>query len=1012
MRFSGIFFDYCISDTYTKRQRNFMKRLIISIVALLFAFSMQAQIIISSDFLRNPDSDVRIKLLDSLTSQPLVMATVYLQPKGDTTIMYFNLTDTSGVAVLEDVVRGNYRLTAEFMGYKPFVKEFYFSKQKEDAGTVKMVEDAIMLEAAKVTAVGNAIEIKQDTLIYNASMFRTADNAVLADLLKKMPGFEVSKNGQVTNNGQTVSKITVNGKTFFFDDPTMAVNNLPAKIVDKIKITDTKSDKEKSTGISDMSASQQKEMDISLKKEYEKGWFGNAKLAAGAPIDSKSDEQGMLVGGKDFMYNGNVMLSGYNDKDQVTIIGNMLNTPNTGANDMIVVMYGGEGVQTGRSRPTDGLTSSQQLGANFNTSRIKGFSTSAMANYKGNLVESEKISQKTIFNGNLPDMFSNTSYQENYNDNSLDISLELRNNNREKVYAAIAPKFTYSKVKSDSYTGTGMEQDGELLNSSSAISYLEADNFVHRNDIYFTLKNLGKAKRSITLSSYYYITDDDSRSKEFSEMVYQQVDATDQRNLYYKSSADYFGYSAGITYVEPLGKNWILSTALNSSLQTSDVVKDAYRQDGNGSTFVQWFGDVKNYSIYDDYYSSVSNYRYFRNSAELLAQYSKGKTNLQFGAMGEVVNNWTYSKSYGISQTTGKGEQLWNMAPFLRFSHTSKNGGYFSVRYSGRSNALDNSKLSTVPDISNPSYITVGNIYLRTPFKNSFTLYYNLNNKKNFSYWYASVDVNNSTNEIVYANWFDKEGVQYNVPVNSSKGSNTVRLSFSGSSIPLNESRSLTVGGSVYMNYSGYYSYQNVSGAASIDTDSFNYTAFMDEFWGNAAGNRFYSGASGFKESKTDKTNISVSASLRYKSEGLSLRMGGSAGSNMVEYSLNSKANMNTWDYRTYITVQYDSKKQFSLISDMDYRFYSGYTNGYGQPAFNWNIEAYKTVKAFTFGLKVNDVLNQTTNFTRSVSGNYVEDSYRNVVGRHFLISLTFNFGKMNSGKSTSANRAMMNMMM
>ena len=290
-----------------------MRKLFLLFLGLAICSVAQAQVIIlSSDTFGYPESEVKIKLVDSLTQQPLPMATVYLQPKGDTTIMYFNLSDTSGTAVLDGVVRGSYKLTAEFLGYRPFVKEFYFRKKKEDLGTVKMVEDAVLLEAATVSAVGNPVEIIKDTIVYNATMFRTADNAVLGELLKKMPGFEVSSSGQVKVNGQAVSKITVNGKTFFFDDPSMAVKNLPAKIVDKIKITDYKSDEEKATGITNM-VSQEKEMDIALKKEYEKGWFGNAKLAGGSPLSAGDNKNQPVIIDRDVLYNGSVMLSGYNE---------------------------------------------------------------------------------------------------------------------------------------------------------------------------------------------------------------------------------------------------------------------------------------------------------------------------------------------------------------------------------------------------------------------------------------------------------------------------------------------------------------------------------------------------------------------------------------------------------------------------------------------------------------------------------------------------------------------------
>lgn len=985
-------------------------------LCLAFAFAAQAQIVISSDFIRNPESKIKIRLVDSLTNDPLVMASVYLQPKGDTNIMYFNLTDTSGLAVLDKVVRGSYKLTAEYMGYKPFVKEYYFSKQEEKLGTVGMAEDATMLEAAKVVAAGNAIEVKQDTLIYNASMFRTADNAVLGELLKKMPGFEVSSSGQVKVNGESVSKITVNGKTFFFDDPTMAVNNLPAKIVDKIKITDHKSDSEKSTGISDMAAQKEKEMDISLKKEYEKGWFGNAKLAAGAPIAPATDNKNMLVGGKDFMYNGNMMLSGYNEKDQITIIANANNVPNTGANDMIMVVYDGSAVNT---RPTGGLTTARQAGANINTSRLKGLSTSIMANYKGNLIESEKVSQRTTFQNNLPDINSSTTYSDNYDEDIADISLELKNNNTKKVYFRIVPKVKFTGLERTTHNDVETWQDipqessaSGILNSSKAAGYRESDYFMYRTDAYVTIKDLGKKGRNISLSAYYVLIDEDAGSKEFSTTLFAENGENSVKDLYYNYRENRYGSRLNVTYIEPLGKNWNISASARNFLNRNDVVNDAYNRAAPASGFTPTISDKGEYTIYDNYYSSVSNYRNIKNSGELLAQYQKGKTTLQFGGSAEAVNNETYSKSYGFSQTTGKGEWLWNVAPFLRFSHSTESGAFFSARYSGSSSALSNSQITTAPNISNPTNISIGNVWLEPEFTNSLTILANYNDKKNFSYFRTYIFLDNSTRGIVSANWFDANGVQYNVPVNSRKASNVLRLDISASSIPLNKEGSLKIGASLYSSFSTGYSYQSVSKGESIDMDTFDYSAFMEQFWGDASGNRFYSGQSGFEESRTTNNSYSAGLNLYYKTEYFNARISGTATKKVIKYSLNDAANMNTWDYTTYLSLQYDTKNKFNFLTDISYRFYDGYTNGYGEPVLNWDFEAYKTIKAITIGLKVKDILNQTTNFSRNVTGNYVEDSYRNVIGRHFLVSLTWDFGKMNSGKNRSAQNAMLNMMM
>ena len=270
-------------------------------------------------------------------------------------------------------------------------------------------------------------------------------------------------------------------------------------------------------------------MAFDFKKEYKEGWFGNTKLAAGAPVAPESEEAGMLVGGKDFMYNGNLLLSGYNDKDQLTLVGNMYNTPNVGANDIIMVFVGSK--EGERSRPMGGLTTSKQLGANLNTTRLKGMNTTVMANYKGNLIESETASQKQIFNGESPDMFSNSHYKDNYNEDLLSMSVELANANQKKVYARIVPKVELAKLKRDSYTLGNTSMEGGLLNTSDSRSYLESEYLNHRTDVYVTLKDLGKTGRSLTLSANYNLSNDDAQSKEYSNIIYASAAENSLKDL-------------------------------------------------------------------------------------------------------------------------------------------------------------------------------------------------------------------------------------------------------------------------------------------------------------------------------------------------------------------------------------------------------------------------------------------------------------------------------------------------
>lgn len=139
--------------------------------------------------------------MDEKTGEPIQYASAYLVPVKDSVIAFFSLSDSLGKVKIPDVTKGGYTFNVEYMGYKPYKKEFYFKNREEDLGTIKLEPDYEFLEAAKVTDAGNPITVKQDTLEYNASSFKVSDNAMLGDLLKKMPGIEVSDKGDMKANG-------------------------------------------------------------------------------------------------------------------------------------------------------------------------------------------------------------------------------------------------------------------------------------------------------------------------------------------------------------------------------------------------------------------------------------------------------------------------------------------------------------------------------------------------------------------------------------------------------------------------------------------------------------------------------------------------------------------------------------------------------------------------------------------------------------------------------------------
>ena len=184
---------------------------------------------------KQTEGDVKLKLKDAASGDPVAYATVSITKAGETVPYRYTLSDDKGFAELEGVKAGSYTLKAELLGYVEYSDEITVAGEV-DLGEIQMKPDTKVLDAASVSAVGNPIVIKKDTVEYTASSFKTTDNDMLESLLKKLPGVEVGDDGSITSNGETISKIYIDGKTFFLDDPQLASKNIPAKIIDKVKV--------------------------------------------------------------------------------------------------------------------------------------------------------------------------------------------------------------------------------------------------------------------------------------------------------------------------------------------------------------------------------------------------------------------------------------------------------------------------------------------------------------------------------------------------------------------------------------------------------------------------------------------------------------------------------------------------------------------------------------------------------------------------------------------------------
>ena len=297
-----------------------------------------------SAFAQNKVITVSGRVVEEDTKEPVEMATVQLLALPDSTQAAGITTQKQGAFTLPKVKAGKYVLKISYIGFITQNIPLQLSEKApaKNVGTIELQSDAVMLSEAVITAEAPPVTVKADTTEYNASAYRVAEGAMLEELVKKIPGAEVDKDGKITLNGKEIKKIMVDGKEFFSDDPSVSMKNLPANMVEKVKAYDKKSDMARITGIDD--GEEEAVLDLTVKKGMKKGWIGN--LIAGY--------------GSDERYEAGAMVSRFKDDASISIIGAANNTNNKGFSE-----FGDAGQGLGEGNAGSGITTARSLGVNF-----------------------------------------------------------------------------------------------------------------------------------------------------------------------------------------------------------------------------------------------------------------------------------------------------------------------------------------------------------------------------------------------------------------------------------------------------------------------------------------------------------------------------------------------------------------------------------------------------------------------------------------------------------------------
>ena len=936
---------------------------------------------------------VTLSLTDSSTGEAVGFATVSISKPGNTKPYKYALSDDKGKTVFDKVAAGKYVLKAELLGYKPLTKDIEV-KGKLDLGALKVEPDKQVLDAASVSATGNPIVIKKDTIEYNASSFKTTENDVLEDLLKKLPGVEVSEDGTVTANGQTISKITIDGKTFFLDDPQLASKNIPAKIIDKVKVVEKKSEQAEFTGIDD--GNDETIIDLSIQKGMMNGLFGNVMAGAGHDVRKQVSGSELSSGNGDWRYQGAGFLGRFTDRNQLSVVINGNNTNNRGFNDlagsMMQGMRGGGGGMGRGSRgwgPGNGITTSWMGGLNGNTSLFDGkmdLGGNYLYNNNGTYVEEEsrKITYLDDHNLIYNNKGSNTT---NSDGHRFGVRLEHKFSENTSILFQPQVSFGNGDYSEISDFSTLTEKNAVLDTTNKGFTSNTGSNNNWRTNGFFLFRQkLGKAGRTLSFNARYNFSGNETNGfNQSSTMTYDDLgNPLDSIiNQRYNQNQNTRSLTGRLTYTEPLGKGFFVEANYEASWNRTSSTKNTF-----DSGVVSDFGrDNLIYNPVDEkineVYSSEIINRYINQTIGANFVYQKDKLRAQAGVSANPTD--THNETTGFD-TYDNNVLNWAPQAMLWYDiddNTNVRGFYF-----GRSQQPSVSQLMRVPDNTNPLSVSFGNMYLEPYFNHSFRSDFRHTNKKNFLSVNAGLDGGIVKNPIVNAQWYGTNGAQYSIPVN---GNDSYNGSFR---IMLNSPIAKSNFSVFLMSRASYSKSSSYVGSSSFDMGKYyegdNYDA--ENFLADKFLEDFHS--LDFTLNKLQTVGLMERLRLTYRNDVVELTAGGRTRMSKSWYTIANQSTNTTWSNQVTASMNWTVPGGLGIVADGNYNWYNGYTTDQGtQLILNAKITKMLFKDKFTLALNAYDILDQAKNLSVSDSSNYHTETLNNTLGRYIVVSLTYRFG-------------------
>ncbi len=876
----------------------------------------------------------------------------------DSSLLSFVRTDTSGQFVFKKVPKGKYKLSATHTGFHPYWRSFNVGGQSIlDLGEIFM-KDNSLLDEVIVEGEKPPVTVNGDTLEFNAGSFATKPNAVVEDLLKKMPGIQVDKDGTIRVNGQKINKVYVNGKEFFTGDPKLATQNLPADAVDKVQVFEKKSDQSEFTGFND--GNSETALNLKLKKNKKNPTFGKINASAGSSgrYDGqfnvnrfKGDRQLSAIG----MAN-NTNRQGFSLMDILNFTGEARNMMKGGGGGGIRIEIE-EGGSTDFGLPVEGggasaagVATTIAGGLNFNDTWNKKIDVNGSYFYNNIKVATDQDVHRQYISPANPYNYSESSNNRRSTQSSrFNVSIDHKIDTFNSI--KFTPSFTHqANTYSSSDTYQSFLTNNSKLNDGFSNSHSVATGDDFKNNILFRHRFHKKGR---TISANLSIAYNDSRSQGaqnsindfFLQDSTQTADTINQVNNV-KSLTQSFG--ANITYTEPLSKKTLIELNSFYSFNGGDLKKFTYDYNNFNSKYDK-LNSLQS-SIFKNEYQYTGGGVGLKNVHK--KYYVSIAANIQYASLASRLKD----SSFRVFQS------FTNVLPSANFNYSFTRSKNLRLDYNTSTTQPTSSQLQPVTDVSDPLNIRIGNPSLKQAYTHNATLQFFSASPLEQKNLIMMVNASARQNAIVDADDINAQGIRTTHPVNANGVYNVFGIIDWGFRVKKLKTR-FTLGGNVFL------------------TNNIN----LENGVRNNIHNISYTPRASAEYNYKDKLDITAETRVSY---------------NTVNYSLQSSLNNNYWQQEYSMEVNATLPLGLGINSDVTYTANTGRAAGFNNHFTKWNAAITKQVfknKKGELKLGVNDILNQNIGISRSANQNYVEDVTYKTLKRYYMVGFTYSLLKTNT---------------